>query len=411
MKFSISLAAVAAILPSAFAHVSMTFPAPFVGGADSVSPLSDTGSNYPCMAPNYDLESQLTIQPGESGQIVLGGSAPHGGGSCQISLTYDMQPNAGSRFTVIKSFQGACPVAAAGNEVSGPYTLPYTIPKDAPSGKAVLAWTWFNRRGNREMYMRCSPITIGGSNSDVSTFSQRPEIFKANIGNISNGCATKEDTNVNFPNPGEDVVGQGDAPSVGNCGGSGSDPIPVPKPSDPIAPGNGNGPVIKLPTPVESPAEKPTTPVETETPVETPVQTPVQTPVEDEKPVESPVEDEKPVESPVEDEKPVESPVEDEKPVEDEEPIVAKPISPPAIVAPETPVAAPSTPPSKDAVACDKPGSLVCTSESTFALCNFGFLVPMGRTAMGTKCVDGQISKRAYPIRLSGHIRRRHGKF
>jgi hypothetical protein len=35
----------------------------------------------------------------------------------------------------------------------------------------------------------------------------------------------------------------------------------------------------------------------------------------------------------------------------------------------------------------------------------------MGRTAMGTKCVDGQITKRAYPIRLSGHIRRRHGKF
>jgi hypothetical protein len=310
-----------------------------------------------------------------------------------------MQPNAGSRFTVIKSFQGACPVAAEGNEKQGPYYLPYTIPKDAPSGKAVLAWTWFNKLGNREMYMRCSPITIGGSNSDVSTFNQRPEILKANI---NNGCTTDPNTDINFPNPGEDVVGQGNAPPKGNCGSSGSAPITVPKPSAPkpsapiLAPGNGNGPVIKLPTPVESPAEKPTTPVETEAP---------EAPVETETPVQTPVEDEKPVESPVEDEKPVESPVEDEKP------IVAKPISPPAIVAPETPVAAPSTPPSKDAVACDKPGSLVCTSESTFALCNFGFLVPMGRTAMGTKCVDGQITKRAYPIRLSGHIRRRHGKF
>ncbi|RPA87283.1 hypothetical protein BJ508DRAFT_410791 [Ascobolus immersus RN42] len=392
MKFTISLAAVAALLPAALAHVSMDFPKPFQGGADNVEPLQPSGSNFPCMAPNYDLESQLTIAPGESGQIVLSrnGGAPHGGGSCQISLTYDMAPTAGSRFTVIKSFQGACPVRAEGNEIQGPYTLPYTIPADAPSGKAVLAWSWFNKVGNREMYMRCSPITISGSNSDVSTFSKRPEILKANIGN---GCITPAGKDINFPAPGDDVVGQGNASPEGNCGASGSAPIVVqPQPERPaapspiLAPGNGNGgPVVKLPV-----APKPSNPVES--PVESPVEAP------------APVETETPIQAPVE------TPVE-EAPVRDEEPVVAKPISPPAVVAPETPVTAPTTPPTPDAIPCDEPGAIVCLGKNNFALCNHGFLVNMGKTAMGTECNAGTISARAYPIRLTGHHRRRHGKF
>jgi hypothetical protein len=374
MKFSISLAAVtAAFLPSAFAHVSMDFPTSFVGGADGVSPLAESGANFPCMAPSYSsLSSQLTIQPGESGNIVLSknGGAPHGGGSCQISLTYDSAPTAGSRFTVIKSFMGACPVAAQGNEIQGPYTLPYTIPQDAPSGNAILAWTWFNKIGNREMYMRCSPITIGGSNTVSDSFSSRPEIFKANIGNA---CETLAGTDVIFPNPGPDFVGQGTAApkanSPGACGSSGTAPIVVPEPSSPVAapaptgilapPNN----VVKLPAPITKP-------------IESPAETPVETPVEDDEDVVS---------------NPISPPV----------------VSPPTVAAPEAPVA----PPTNDAIPCNNPGAVVCQSDDTFALCNFGFLVPMGRTASGTKCQNGVISKRSYPIRLTGHLRRRHGKF
>jgi hypothetical protein len=383
----------------------MDFPQSFTGGQgqDNVSPLQGSGVDYPCMAPNYDsLASQLTVQPGESGQIILSQknpiAAPHGGGSCQISLTYDTAPTASSRFTVIKSFMGGCPVLTAGNDAPGPYVLSYTIPEDAPKGKAILAWTWFNKIGNREMYMRCSPITIGGSSSDFSTFNTRPEIFKANIGN---GCTTKANTNVIFPDPGQEVVGQGDDVPEGNCGTSSAPKPPVANPTEPSTTATPtkpsatatptqilppNDPVVKLPSPVkppivESPVETPTTPVESEVP-------------------EAPVETETP-----------EAPVEDEEPVEDEKPIVAKPISPPAVVAPETPVAAPSTPPSKDAIPCDKPGAVVCTSDNTFALCNHGFLVDMGRTAMGTSCSQGKITARAYPIRLTGHLRRRHGKF
>src|SRR5690606_13668587 len=277
-------------------------------------------------------ESQLTIAPGESGEIILSktGGAPHGGGSCQISLTYDMAPNAGSRFTVIKSFQGACPTVAQGNEVQGPYVLPYTIPKDAPSGNAVLAWTWFNKIGNREMYMRCSPITITGSNTDVATFSKRPEILKANIGN---GCSTPPGENINFPNPGDDVVGQGTDSPTGNCGASGSSPIVVtPQPDAP-----------QPDAPVSSPAEPSTTPTEPST-------TPTATP----SPILAPGNGGPVNKMPA---RPIQPPVE-KAPVEEEEPVVARPISPPAGVAPETPDVAPTPPPSKDAIPCDKPGAI-----------------------------------------------------
>jgi LysM repeat protein len=50
------------------------------------------------------------------------------------------------------------------------------------------------------MYMNCAAVTITGTGS--STLDDRPDIFKANIGN---GCKTTEETDVEFPNPGPDV--------------------------------------------------------------------------------------------------------------------------------------------------------------------------------------------------------------
>ena len=66
--------------------------------------------------------------------------APHGGGSCQFSLSYDN----GATFNVIHSIEGGCPLDAVMNK----YTVP--IPDNAPAAdRALFAWTWFNRIGNR----------------------------------------------------------------------------------------------------------------------------------------------------------------------------------------------------------------------------------------------------------------------
>src|SRR5205085_6344412 len=61
--------------------------------------------------------------------ISLAGSATHGGGSCQFSLSYDR----GSTWAVIHSIIGGCPLNSA-------YT--FSVPNNIPSGNALFAWTW-----------------------------------------------------------------------------------------------------------------------------------------------------------------------------------------------------------------------------------------------------------------------------
>ncbi|KAJ5295827.1 hypothetical protein PENANT_c001G01890 [Penicillium antarcticum] len=114
------------------------------------NPLSSSGSDYPCKGyAKDDFEAVDTWAPGSSQEMTLEGSATHDGGSCQLSLTYDL----GKTFKVIESIEGDCPIAKK---------YQFDIPSDAPAGDALFAWTWFNKVGNREMYMNCAMITIGG---------------------------------------------------------------------------------------------------------------------------------------------------------------------------------------------------------------------------------------------------------
>jgi hypothetical protein len=190
----------------------------------------------------------------------LEGSATHDGGSCQLALTYDQ----GETFKVIESILGDCPIAKK---------YDFTIPSDAPDGEALLAWTWFNKVGNREMYMNCAFVTVGGGSKgkqvpahhankhtieqadhpnhpnhpnhppmkemdapvadkmpheekhkemvhehaqrDVygamktTSFSSLPELFVANVDQAGK-CVTIEGEAVNFPKPGPNVIGKAD---------------------------------------------------------------------------------------------------------------------------------------------------------------------------------------------------------
>ncbi|KAL4999163.1 hypothetical protein BDV10DRAFT_200795 [Aspergillus recurvatus] len=234
-----SLLTASLLASSAYGHIQMSKPYPIrsplnqaASGEKDYSytnPLSTSGSDYPCKGYADDpFNSVATYSPGSTYDLELSGSAVHGGGSCQIALSYDK----GETFQVIHSMLGGCPIAKS---------YEFTIPADAPSGEALLAWSWFNKVGNREMYMNCAQVTVGSGArqegftavSQNQAFSSLPPLFIANV-NGPGQCTTIEGEEVNFPMPGPSVEGSlsgtgykcsGSAPFLGtsNSPNSGSD--------------------------------------------------------------------------------------------------------------------------------------------------------------------------------------------
>ncbi|KAJ5543706.1 hypothetical protein N7513_007214 [Penicillium frequentans] len=176
------------------------------------SPLASNGSDFPCklrddafVAPAketvYECNSRGRIVPVE----------PH-------SRSRAIQK---SIWKVIKSYEGGCPANVEGL-LSGDATsdndirLDFAIPENIASGKYTLAWTWFNRIGDREMYMNCAPITV--DNPSLSSYNQSiqnqaqgfPPMFIANI----NGCLTPENLDIRFPQPGRIVERNGLARNI-----------------------------------------------------------------------------------------------------------------------------------------------------------------------------------------------------
>jgi len=148
------------LLPPALCHMEMSWPYPLRSKFNPetpealidysmTSPLEASGSNYPCKGYQNDADKpvSITYTAGSTYNMSLHGTAVHGGGSCQLSLSYDN----GESFKVIKSMIGGCPLTD---------TYDFTIPASAPSGDALFAWTWQNKLGNREFYMNCAAVNI-----------------------------------------------------------------------------------------------------------------------------------------------------------------------------------------------------------------------------------------------------------
>ncbi|WRT68564.1 uncharacterized protein IL334_005541 [Kwoniella shivajii] len=188
----------------ALAHCQLAWPYPLhsplnpatpeaIKDYSMTSPLISDGT-YPCKGfinnPSSDMTSVATYSAGSTMNFTIAGTATHGGGSCQISMSYDE----GSTWNVIFSQVGGCLIDGMTTDI--------TIPSDAPSGEALFAWGWFNRQGNREMYHNCAPITIknGGSGLNDNDY-PTPFVANANV----NECVTIENIDVVFPNPGKNV--------------------------------------------------------------------------------------------------------------------------------------------------------------------------------------------------------------
>src|SRR5690606_37275808 len=118
------------------AHVWMNTPK---GWEVDNSPLEKDGSNFPCKGVSYDSSVPATkMNKGQQQPMRFTGSAVHGGGSCQVSLTTDTEPTKDSVWKVIKSFEGGCPAQGVdGNygenaNLELPDTYNFEIPEDIP---------------------------------------------------------------------------------------------------------------------------------------------------------------------------------------------------------------------------------------------------------------------------------------
>lgn len=234
-----AIAAAGGFAALARAHVTISAPVPFAVPALHNGPLQADGSDFPCQAAGgaYQAGTVNEMALGSSQPLAFVGTAVHGGGSCQVSITYDTAPNKNSVWKVIHSIEGGCPARNTpgnlGNDPNFkvPFDYSFPLPTDIPTGNATIAWTWLNKIGNREFYMNCAPVKLTGSGGSKSNWEALPDMLVANIGN---GCTTEEGKDYKYPNPGKSVQsfasGELTFP-VGNCGGV----------SRPPAGGNGGG--------------------------------------------------------------------------------------------------------------------------------------------------------------------------
>ncbi|KAK4107840.1 lytic polysaccharide monooxygenase, partial [Canariomyces notabilis] len=231
--------ALALLLGAANGHLIMNTPTPYnLHGTAKLLQVDPLGARlpFPCQGAT-EVVSVTPLTAGSSQLVKFTGGAQHGGGSCQFALTYDYPPPADvSKWKTIYTIIGGCPVSAAGNlpvtgtdqdgradsvqcgndsgtECIRQFEIP--VPKDIPNGNATFAWTWFNKIGNREMYMNCAPVTITGGSDDQSFFNELPTMFTANIA----GACTTNNGVLNIPNPGKYgmVLEQPAADSEGTC--------------------------------------------------------------------------------------------------------------------------------------------------------------------------------------------------
>ena len=157
------MAAALALASAAQAHMTMLQPAPYTANGElNSSPLAVDGSDFPCKMTNGQYTppaTKNTMAAGSQQGIQLQGSAIHGGGSCQIALTKDLKPTKNSKWMVIHSIEGGCPLGSTSGNLQNENAkgtesppIPYKIPDGFAAGEYTLSWSWFNKIGNPEMY-------------------------------------------------------------------------------------------------------------------------------------------------------------------------------------------------------------------------------------------------------------------
>ncbi|KAI4801238.1 hypothetical protein E4T44_11651 [Aureobasidium sp. EXF-8845] len=194
-------------------HLKLNNPVPYSKSTLQLDPLRNVApgseqSDFPCQskriggADPWIVDQENNLVAGEPQTMTFDGSASHGGGSCQLSVTLDRQPTADSTFKTIASWIGGCPID---DTDGGTHPWNYTIPPEVPNGKATLAWSWVSKlSGQPEFYMNCAPITISGGAENTTEFDQLEDMFRVNL--PSSDCGSQLSSNLEIPNPGRYVT-------------------------------------------------------------------------------------------------------------------------------------------------------------------------------------------------------------
>ncbi|KAK3057685.1 hypothetical protein LTR09_001869 [Extremus antarcticus] len=449
MFFNTAALVAVAFAAGANAHMYLSSPTPIEGNAIK-DPLDPSGSNFPCHGVSIPTSGGQKMAAGSS-QVLsfeLGGganTAVHGGGSCQMSVTYETDPakvKDPKNWYVIYSIEGGCPSNTAGN-LDGSYTGPsgtysgalscndpktngvdcvnefnYTIPNGLKNGHATFAWTWYNTIGNRELYMNCISAEISGG--DGSEMSELPSMFVANMASI-NSCPTTEQTNVKFPVPGKYVMTK--LPSGANAKAASQYPIAAPSGAScasdgavaggPAAGGStppkphGSAPAAPSSAPAQSSAPAASAPASGSAPAygSAPAPSSAHAPSGSAGSGLVTITTMQTVTSGS-----VAAPSAPASAVPSAAPSEAAPSS--AAPAPSSYAPSPSGTSSSgscanSAVACTNPGGVVCIGTAQFGLCNINNCAVPQALAAGTHCEAGEIRKRDNVRRhLSRHARR-----
>jgi hypothetical protein len=381
--------AVAALAATANAHIIMNKPVPF--SVDKIDNSPITAEQYPCKQQlGYTISEMNTMAVGEQQLLNFTGSAVHGGGSCQLSVTTDTEPTKDSVFKVIMTVEGGCP-----GMNDGVVPVNFKLPESIPNGKATFAWTWFAKlSGGPEMYMNCAPIEVTGGASDKSAFEKLPDMLVANIATAS--CKGVGSTVLKIPNPGAVVETNGPADAIVDGVGCGED---VATPAEPGSPAGGASSASPPAGGAPTASVAPTTPVAAPTAAPQPTAAPSAAP-----------------ENPGGEFAPgagastkttlvtvTGSPSKPTVPLGTGTP--SKPTASLGTATPAKPSSAPAAPPAAAPptagnTACSEDGAIVCNGETQFGLCNHGQVVWQA-VAAGTKCTNGVIAKRGYNGRIA----------
>ncbi|KAF2862673.1 lytic polysaccharide monooxygenase [Piedraia hortae CBS 480.64] len=215
------LTLVAALFGAATAHMIMKTPVPF--GVDTLnnSPLVDaaigsSGSDYPCKLRTgvYDISTMNNMTVGENQVLSFTGSASHGGGTCMLAYTTDKEPDAKTQFKLFQTFQGGCPIQADGNDGSKPFN--FKLPEGTPNGRLTMAWIWYNRIGNREIYMNCAPLEVTGGSDNMDFYNSLPNAYIINL--PTSECTSIEGSNLEIPFPGQYIEKDNTSPAAAASG-------------------------------------------------------------------------------------------------------------------------------------------------------------------------------------------------
>lgn len=395
-----------ALAASAAAHMTLKYPVPYGLSTLSRAPLAP--ADFPCKQRSgvYDVTEMNQWNAGETQTVAFSGTAVHGGGSCQFSITTDSEPTESSQWKVIHSVVGGCPSNVTGNlpddekHLDGAATFPVTMPESIPDGRYTFAWTWLNKVGNREFYMNCAPIQVGSSGASASSanaaaaLSTLPDMFVANLPDTS--CSTKEGEDFNYPDPGTSIVDGGSAVLGADLSGAGCASMTkmgagAGSIGSPTGGAGSSAPAATQPAATSTVASGPTGSSAPAAPVASSAPGYPAAPV--------------PSASAVVSVPGVFAPGASSAPAATSAEAVptATPVSSAAPVAPT----APST--GDDCTPCTNDGAVVCIGTSSFGLCNRGCAVSQ-QLAAGMACTDGAIvaavSKRSFP---RAHLHKRHG--